>query len=70
MLTDSWAMYHYYKLCFTGVDFSENTNWIRVDIYYKDAVDYEKEPYACILVYNKELAKDDAIYTLKQGELD
>ena len=70
MLTDSWAMYHYYKLCFTGVDFSENTHWIRVDIYYKDAVDYEKEPYACILVYNKELAKDDAIYTLKQGELD
>lgn len=69
-ISGSRFMYHYYKLGFTGVDFGEATNWIRVDIYYKGAVDYEKEPYACILLYNKELAKDDSIYTLKQGELD
>ena len=67
--TDAKFMYQYYKLAFTGVDFGENTNWIRVDIYYKDAIDYDQEPYACILLYNKELAKDDSIYTLKKGEL-
>ena len=69
MKTDSKFMYEYYKLAFTGVDFGEATNWIRVDIYYKDAVDYSKEPYACILLYNKELAKDDRIYTPARGEL-
>ena len=62
-------MYHYYKLGFTGVDFSEKTNWIRVDIYYKDAINYDEEPYACILLYNKELAKDDTVYTLREGDL-
>ena len=69
MLTDSKFMYEYYKLAFSGVDFGEATNWIRLDIYYKDAVDYEAEPYACILLYNKELAKDDSIYLPKKGEL-
>lgn len=64
-----WAMYRYYKLGFTGVDFGEQTNWVRLDIYYKDAIDYEKEPYASILLYNKELAKDDSIYPLREGEL-
>jgi hypothetical protein len=69
MKTDEKYMYQYYKLVFDGVDFGEATNWIRVDIYYKGAIDYEKEPYACILLYNKELVKNDGIYIPKQGEL-
>ncbi len=69
MSTDAKFMYEYYKLAFSGVDFGEATNWIRLDIYYKDAVDYGEEPYACILLYNKELAPDDSIYIPKQGEL-
>ncbi len=69
MKTGEKYMYQYYKLIFEGVDFGGATNWIRVDIYYKDAVDYSEEPYACILLYNKELVKDDSIYIPKQGEL-
>lgn len=69
MSTDAKFMYEYYKLAFSGVDFGEDTNWIRIDIYYKDAVDYSKEPYACILLYNKELVPDDSIYIPAQGEL-
>ena len=69
MATASKFMYEYYKLTFSGVDFGEATNWIRIDIYYRDAVDYEKEPYACILLYNKELVKDDSIYIPAKGEL-
>lgn len=69
MTTDAKFMYEYYKLAFSDVDFGEATNWIRLDIYYRDAVDYSKEPYACILLYNKELVSGDSIYIPAQGEL-
>ena len=63
--TESKFMYQYMKLVTSDVDFAKDPGWIRVEIYYKDAVDYAETPYSCIPVYEKELVERDLVYTLQ-----
>ena len=67
--TDRKFMYNYLKLCFSGVTFDEETNWIRLEIYYKDDLDYTEEPYACILVWEKGLVPSDGEYRPTEQEV-
>ncbi len=67
--TESKFMYQYMKLVTSEVDFSKDPGWIRIEIYYKDAIDYGEEAYSRIPVYEKELVGDDTVFTLRAEEL-
>ena len=67
--TESKFMYQYMKLVTSDVDFSKDPGWIRIEVYYKDAVDYGEEAYSRIPVYEKELVGDDTVFTLRAEEL-
>jgi hypothetical protein len=67
--TESRFMYQYMKLVTSDVDFGLDPGWIRIEIYYKDAVDYAEVPYSCIPVYEKEMVPRDTVYTLTEEEL-
>lgn len=59
-------MYQYMKVVFSDVSFSAEPGWLRVEIYYHDAVDYEKEAYAMIPLYEKELEPYDTFFSLSE----
>ena len=62
-------MYTYIKLTFTGIDFdSEETGWLRLEICYKDAVDFDN-PYATIPVWERELVPDSVLHPLTYQEI-
>ena len=67
--TESRFMYQYMKLVTSDLDFSADQGWIRIEIYYKDAVDYTKTAYSMIPVYEKELVEGDTVYTLTEEDL-
>ena len=67
--TESKFMYQYMKLVTSDVDFTLDPGWIRIEIYYKDAVDYAEVPYSCIPVYEKEMVSRDTVYTLAEEDL-
>lgn len=67
--TDAWFMYQYMKLVTSDVDFSADPGWIRIEIYYIGQVNYEKDAYSRIPVYEKELVPDDTVYTLQEKDL-
>lgn len=67
--TESHFVYQYMKLVTSDVDFTCDPGWIRVEIYYKDAVDYAEEAYSRIPVYEKELIERDTVYTLRAEDL-
>lgn len=51
--TTEFAMYHYYKLCFSGIDFTEPSDglgspeWIRIEVLFFG----EDKPYSYMLIY-------------------
>ena len=67
--TESKFMYQYMKLVTSDVDFSTDPGWIRVEIYYKDAIDYAEQAYSIIPVYEKELTSRDTVYSLQKEDL-
>ena len=72
--TDAYAMYHYYKLVFDGIDFStpadggEAPAWIRLEIFVKGATDAGAYSYVAIYENNEDYAKFSD-YTPSQKEL-
>jgi hypothetical protein len=67
--TESKFMYQYMKLVTSDLDFSLDPGWIRVEIYYKGAVDYAEDAYSRIPVYEKELIAGDTVYVPTAEEL-
>lgn len=67
-VTDDAFLYHYLRLSFEGVGFREETNGLWLCIYYAGDVDYEREPYAYIVVYEQALAPDDDVVTLTEED--
>lgn len=67
--TEGKFMYQYMKLVTSDLDFSQDPGWIRVEIYYKGAVDYAEDAYSRIPVYEKELVEGDVVYTPTSEEL-
>ena len=69
MEVDHKFMYTYIKLTFTGIDFiSEESGWARVEICYKDAVNFDK-PYGTIPVWERELVPDNVVHPLTYEEI-
>ncbi len=66
--TGFW-MYQYMKFTTSNADFSIDPGWMRVEIYYRDAVNYEKEAYSMIPVYEKEMVGGDTVYPLRAEDL-
>jgi len=56
---DSFMMYHYYKLAFDGIDFTDPPVWIRVEVFVKGQTD--DKPFAMVPVYenNEDYAQFD-----------
>lgn len=55
VITDTTALYTYHRIVFDGVKIDEeDVSSIVLDIYYKDAVDYEKNAYGALLIYDNE----------------
>ncbi len=70
METDSYLMYQYAKLVFSGVEFREETENLCLIAYYKNAVDETgKNPYSHITLYHQSLAADDGVFTVGEEEL-
>lgn len=44
-------LYHYYKICFDGVNLEDNIPWYRLNIHIQGKADTEAEPAACIALY-------------------
>ncbi len=61
--TDAYAMYHYYKLAFDGIEFdnpsdgAEAPAWIRLEIFVKGAPDDKAFSYVAIYENNEDYAK-------------
>jgi hypothetical protein len=48
-------MYNYRRLTFDGVDMNVTDNpvlAVYVDVYYKEDIDYEKDPYGTLCIYD------------------
>ena len=67
--TEGKFMYQYMKLVTSDLDFSTDPGWIRVEVYYRGAVDYAEDAYSRIPVYEKELIGSDTVYTPTAEEL-
>lgn len=68
--TDSYQMYQYAKLVFSGVEFREETENLCLIAYYQGAVDETgKDPYSHITLYHKSLAADDGVFTVREEDL-
>ena len=53
VVTDTTALYTYHRYVFDGVEIDEAAVCsIYMDIYYKDAVDYEEKAYGAMLIYD------------------
>lgn len=67
---ESAFLYHYMKLVASGVDFSavSSGSGLWLSIYYKDAVNYDEDPYAYILVYETDLTADDTVWSPDEKE--
>ncbi len=62
-------LYHYMRLVFSDIDFSQLQTGLWLDVYYAEDVDLTQEPYAYLIVYEEALAGDDTTLTLTQEEL-
>lgn len=70
VIKDKKLLYDYYKICFDGVDLSQNIPWYRLNIHITGYADSEAEPLACIVVYeNNEEYNIFEPYRLSKGEL-
>ena len=55
VITDTTSLYTYHRIVFDGVKIDEeDVSSIVLDIYYKDAVDYERNAYGALLIYDNE----------------
>ena len=55
IITDTTALYTYHRIVFDNVIIDESdVSSIVLDIYYKDAVDYEENAYGALLIYDNE----------------
>ncbi len=57
VITDTTALYTYHRIVFDGVEIDEeDVSSIVLDIYFKDAVDYEESAYGALLIYDNTAA--------------
>ena len=55
VITDTTALYTYHRIVFDGVEINEeDVSSIVLDIYYKDAVNYDEKAYGALLIYDNE----------------
>lgn len=55
VITDTTTLYTYHRIIFDGVEINEeDVSSIVLDIYFKDAVDYEKKAYGALLIYDNQ----------------
>lgn len=53
VITDTTALYTYHRIVFDGVEIDEeDVSSIMLDIYFKDAVNYEESAYGALLIYD------------------
>ena len=53
VMRDTTSLYTYYRLVFDGVTIDEHAvSHVFLDVYYKEDLDYEKEPYGTLLLYD------------------
>lgn len=53
MISAQKTLYNYRKFVFDGIEINENVLGVYVDIYYVGDVNYEKDAYGSLLIYNK-----------------
>ena len=51
------SLYNYYKLTFDGVSVEDLTLAVYMDVYYNEAIDYEKDPYGALCLYDYKLKR-------------
>ena len=64
-------MYNYRRLTFDGLDMTVTDNpvlAVYVDVYYVEDLDYEKEPYGTICIYD--YLAENTYYTLSKSEIE
>ena len=64
-------MYNYRRMTFDGLDMTVTDNpvlAVYVDVYYVEDLDYEKEPYGTICIYD--YLADNTYYTLSKSEIE
>lgn len=60
-ITHKKTLYNYRKFIFDGIKVDETVLAVMIDVYYVDDIDYEKDPYATLLLYfyeNKNIEYD------------
>ncbi|MBE6547683.1 MAG: hypothetical protein E7667_02230 [Ruminococcaceae bacterium] len=65
-VADKKNIYNYRKFVFDGIDTDKSVIAVYADFYYKEDINYEKEPYGSLRIYHAEAANKDV--SLKRAD--